>query len=459
MKYTSTYLLNKPEETDRIQISDINENMDTIDANLKSLVTALGNKVDGTASNLKTYSSLDQFGATLTMTMTQVCALLPDESYLSFDSASATTNLKPTSFGECLTTIVKSSSQRMQILCTMKTGGLAFGALNSDGSFNQWSVVCGDSAFVGYGTCSTAIGTAGKTVTISNFTLAVGALVTVAFTNGNTSTVSTLNVNGTGAKEIWLNGARLDGITILAGNIVQMVYDGTYYRIISIDKATSAAQKPTLEAASWEEIIDIAACGLAAEYWSIGDTKEMALSTGENVRVRIEGFKHDECVDGSRAAITFALESPLRDQTVLNASSSNAGGWEGCTMRVSTLPGILLQLPEELQANIKTVKKITSTGGASPTLVEIQDKLWLFSMTEIGLTTTTFALSGEGTAYSTYTSDISRKKATIGGTTTWYTRSSSTSSTAQYAYVSTTGVATSGTPASSNQRTVFGFCI
>lgn len=92
----------------------------------------------------------------------------------------------------------------------------------------------------GYGTCDTAAATAAKTVSISNFTLVTGGMVAVKFTYGNTNTASTLNINNTGAKQIWFGSARLDGATISAGDTVQMIYDGTYYRVIAVDSLASA---------------------------------------------------------------------------------------------------------------------------------------------------------------------------------------------------------------------------
>lgn len=61
-----------------------------------------------------------------------------------------------------------------------------------------------------YGTCTTAAATAAKAVTVSadqNFTLTVGALVMVKFTNSNSASSVTLNVNSTGAKSIYYNNA------------------------------------------------------------------------------------------------------------------------------------------------------------------------------------------------------------------------------------------------------------
>lgn len=84
-----------------------------------------------------------------------------------------------------------------------------------------------------YGTCSTAAGTAAKTVTLANFALVTGATVWVKFTAANTHASPTLNVNGTGAKSIrYLNAALPDGM-LQANGIYQCIYDGTYWQLVS----------------------------------------------------------------------------------------------------------------------------------------------------------------------------------------------------------------------------------
>ena len=86
------------------------------------------------------------------------------------------------------------------------------------------------------GTCSTAAATAAKAVTVSadqNFALKVGAIVAVKFTNTNTASTPTINVNSTGAKNIWYNTASYTGsggdIGGYANKYIYYVYDGTYW--------------------------------------------------------------------------------------------------------------------------------------------------------------------------------------------------------------------------------------
>ncbi len=86
-----------------------------------------------------------------------------------------------------------------------------------------------------YGTCSTAAGTAAKTVALTSFTLVSGVMLVVKFSNAVTSSNSTLNVNSTGAKTMRYNDANLTNIDIQAGDLVTLVYDGTYWQILTIN--------------------------------------------------------------------------------------------------------------------------------------------------------------------------------------------------------------------------------
>lgn len=90
----------------------------------------------------------------------------------------------------------------------------------------------GTAAISHYGTCSTAAGTAAKTVTLAGFALATGARITVKFTVTNTAASPTLNVNGTGAKAIQYRGAAITASYLAANRVYEFVYDGTAYQLI-----------------------------------------------------------------------------------------------------------------------------------------------------------------------------------------------------------------------------------
>ena len=86
---------------------------------------------------------------------------------------------------------------------------------------------------VPYGVCSTAAGTAAKTVSVpGTFSLVTGARVIVKITNANTASNPTLNVNNTGAREMYFkNGANNFN---LAGNnaTLEFIYNGTQYEFV-----------------------------------------------------------------------------------------------------------------------------------------------------------------------------------------------------------------------------------
>ena len=83
-----------------------------------------------------------------------------------------------------------------------------------------------------FGVCSTAAGTAAKTVTVPEFTLVSGSRVTVKFENTNTESNPTLNVSGTGAKSIMYKGSAISANKLEAGIVLDFVYDGTNYCVV-----------------------------------------------------------------------------------------------------------------------------------------------------------------------------------------------------------------------------------
>ena len=88
------------------------------------------------------------------------------------------------------------------------------------------------------GFCSTAAATADKVVTINNFTLADYSTICVTFQNVNTAENPSLNVNGTGAKSIYLNGAATKRITQKSPQSVILQYYNGVWNIID-DTANS----------------------------------------------------------------------------------------------------------------------------------------------------------------------------------------------------------------------------
>lgn len=88
----------------------------------------------------------------------------------------------------------------------------------------------------GYATCSTAAATVAKVASLSSYTLTTGGIVAVKFTNAVPAN-ATLNINSNGAKAIYHRGAKITAGVIGTGDTATFIYNGSYYHLISIDKA------------------------------------------------------------------------------------------------------------------------------------------------------------------------------------------------------------------------------
>lgn len=89
-----------------------------------------------------------------------------------------------------------------------------------------------------YGECATAEATNAKTVTTNGtFELKTGSEVAIRFINGNSASSPTLNVNGLGAKNIYIGAAAAPAAAIQKGTYL-FRYDGTNWQLIGSSIAT-----------------------------------------------------------------------------------------------------------------------------------------------------------------------------------------------------------------------------
>ena len=164
--------------------------------------------------------------------------------------------------------------------------------------------------------------------------------------------------------------------------------------------------------------------------------------------------------DGSgKAKMTLGLANCLSTTYAMNSSNTNVGGWESCALRTTLQDTIFNQLPSELRALIKKVKKKTSAGNQSSTINTTEDTLFLFSEVEL-FGSTTYSKSGEGTQYPIFTNNSSRikKQGDSGSAYYWWERSPYASISTAFCLVDTDGSA-GGTNASNTFGVCFGFCI
>jgi len=94
------------------------------------------------------------------------------------------------------------------------------------------------------GTCSTAAETQSKVATLDGFTLTAGAKVVIKFSNASCVSAN-LAINGTTAKSLYFGGVQTTAATWYAGDLVEIIYDGTNYHILFV-KADNSISTPEL---------------------------------------------------------------------------------------------------------------------------------------------------------------------------------------------------------------------
>ena len=250
-------------------------------------------------------------------------------------------------------------------------------------------------------------------------------------------------------------------------------YDSTNKIIKAGDGTTAWKTLPTLlstdfsfEKASWSDIAALSESGSADKYFSVGDEKTISLTTGEQVTFVILGFDHDDLTSGGKAGMTIGMKNLLATTYRMNATGTNAGGWDESEMRTSTMATLLSQLPSDLQGVIKQVNKKATAGSQSTSITTSADKLWLLAEVEVdGTTSAGYADEGEQYEYwktvkdGTVAADrIKYLSNGSGSAYTWWLRSPNVSSSNVFRYVTSTGYV--GSYSANGARGVsFGFCV
>ena len=214
---------------------------------------------------------------------------------------------------------------------------------------------------------------------------------------------------------------------------VKSIYFNTH--LIWEDISWPAAGTP-LKDWTWEEIINLCNSGEdVRQYFSIGDTRNLVLTTGEVVPVAIGDFYHNTITGTTNtAAIAFTFVNCLNTKYKMNESETNNGGWNGSNMRKTHMPNILATFPAELTANnaIKYVDVVASAGSKSTTLITSSDRLRLHSVTELGGFDESAAI--EGTVYPYYESLSDIRKSANGSLVHYWTRTPFTNNNVSFFY-------------------------
>ena len=144
------------------------------------------------------------------------------------------------------------------------------------------------------------------------------------------------------------------------------------------------------------------------------------LTNGKTLEYRIIGINHDNLADGSgKAGLTF-LATSTNIKSRMNATATNAGGWEQSELRQKMNSGEIWNLmPSGLQSKVKSVKKLTNNVGGgyenkNAAITATSDKLFLLSYSEI-VPTSYWAssypwTSSEGTQYEAFKGNVTNNK-------------------------------------------------
>lgn len=136
----------------------------------------------------------------------------------------------------------------------------------------------------------------------------------------------------------------------------------------------------------------------------------MKLTDGKTLEYRIIGINHDDLADGSgKAGLTY-LTTSTGITSRMNATATNAGGWEKSELRAKMNSGDIWNLmPADFQSKVKSVRKLTNNVGGTDNNAAVTattDKLFLLSYSEI-VPTSYWASSylwtcNEGTQYEAF---------------------------------------------------------
>ena len=209
---------------------------------------------------------------------------------------------------------------------------------------------------------------------------------------------------------------------------------------------------------------DIAAKGEASPTYAkakaamdAGTKFSMKLTDGQTLEYRIIGINHDDLADGSgKAGLTF-LTTSTGIWSTMNATDTNAGGWEKSEIRGRLNSGRIWNLmPSDFQSKVKPVKKLANNVGGGDmnkhaAVTATSDKLFLLSYSEI-VPTSYWAsypwTSSEGTQYEAFKGKVTENynpNSAIAIGSGWWERSVFPNGSMGFLYVDS-----SGNPSDSN---------
>lgn len=304
--------------------------------------------------------------------------------------------------------------------------------------------------------------------------------VTVQTKTSTGTAVFTVTETGAYTVEATKNGQTVSGS-------VNVVSGTTSYTL------TLSFVSSTLNDNEWSTIKSVSDAGQGANYWSIGDCKEITLNgtvgaltlSNYSTYVYIIGFNHNESVEGTnrihfqlaKTALSGGTDIALYDASAgfeMNTNDTNSGGWSASNMRksvcgtsLSSYSGtILAVIPAALRTALKSVTKYTNNTGnssAASAVTATTDYFFLLSEYEVcgELVASNTNEKSKQAQYSYYSAGNSKIKYNHGETGTavnWWLRSPASNGIDSFMIVYKYGSATYY-PANFSLGFAPGFCV
>lgn len=233
----------------------------------------------------------------------------------------------------------------------------------------------------------------------------------------------------------------------------------------------------------WDTISEVSSAGEAANYWSVGDRKQVTLNgtvgscsfSNFSTYAFIIGFNHNSSREGSnkihfqlaKTALSGGTDICFTDSSYnssgssaafrMNTSNTNSGGWEDSYMRnnvcgtskTSTSGRFMGAIPAALRNALKSVTKYTdNTGNASTSssaVTATTDYIFLLSEYEV-FGSCSIANSNEAgrqqqyAYYSAGNSKVKYRHTSTSSTARWWLRSANRGNSGSFARVGTDGI-------------------
>ena len=164
-----------------------------------------------------------------------------------------------------------------------------------------------------------------------------------------------------------------------------------------------------LDENSWYAIKLVSSLGTGANYWSVGDCKQVTMNgkvsdgltlTNYTAWVYIIGFNHNKEREGTGIAFqgfkatkngtpVCLTDSGYSDDKLsgtwfnMNNTNTNTGGWQTSQMRKNVMPFIKAAFPADLQAVIKSSTIFTTQGSGNGACTATEDEIFLLAEYEV----------------------------------------------------------------------------